>query len=69
MASSDMLKIRLDFSRMEAGVIKLHAAAFDLQTLLNKIENALAPQADSKDLHYRTRETTLTIDSDAALVR
>lgn len=67
-ASSDMLNTLLDFSRIEAGVVKPHVAAFDLQTLLNKIENDLAPQADSKGLVYRTRETRLTIDSDAALV-
>lgn len=68
MASSDMLNTLLDFSRIEAGVVKPHIAAFDLQTLLNKIENDLAPQADAKGLVYRTRETTVTIASDAALV-
>ena len=68
MASSDMLNTLLDFSRIEAGVVKPHVAAFDLQTLLNKIENDLAPQADSQGLLYRTRETRLTVDSDAALV-
>ena len=67
-ASSDMLNTLLDFSRIEAGVVKPHNAPFDLQTLLNKIENDLAPQADAKGLVYRTRETNLTIDSDAALV-
>ena len=67
-ASSDMLNTLLDFSRIEAGVVKPHTAAFDLQTLLNKIENDLAPLADAKGMVYRTRETTVTIDSDAALV-
>ena len=67
-ASSDMLNTLLDFSRIEAGVVKPHNVPFDLQTLLNKIENDLAPQADAKGLVYRTRETNLTIDSDAALV-
>ena len=67
-ASADMLNTLLDFSRIEAGVVKPHNVPFDLQTLLNKIENDLAPQADAKGLVYRTRETNLTIDSDAALV-
>ena len=68
MASSDMLNTLLDFSRIEAGVVTPHNAPFDLQTLLNKIENDLAPLADAKGLVYRTRETSLTIHSDAALV-
>ena len=68
MASSDMLNTLLDFSRIEAGVVEPLKAAFSLQTLLNKIENDLAPQADNKGLVYRTRETSVTIDSDAALV-
>ncbi len=68
MASSDMLNTLLDFSRIEAGVVKPHIVTFDLQPLLNKIENDLAPQADAKGLVYRTRETSITIASDAALV-
>ena len=67
-ASSDMLNTLLDFSRIEAGVVMPHSAPFDLQTLLNKIENDLAPQADAKGLVYRTRETAVTINSDAGLV-
>lgn len=68
LASSDMLNTLLDFSRVEAGVVMPLAQPFSLQDLLNKIENDLAPLADAKGLVYRTRETTLVVDSDAALV-
>lgn len=67
-ASSDMLNTLLDFSRIEAGVVQPMAAPFKLQTLLHKIENDLAPLANAKGLVYRTRETSVMIDSDASLV-
>lgn len=68
LASSDMLNTLLDFSRIEAEVVQPHKRPFDLQALLQKIENDLAPLADAKGLVYRSRETTLTVDSDASLV-
>jgi CheY-like chemotaxis protein len=39
-----------------------------LQPLLNRIENELAPQADTKGLVYRSRETHAAVESDPALV-
>lgn len=68
LASSEMLNTLLDFSRIEAGVLQPVRLPFDLQTLLNKIENDLAPQADAKDMVYRSRETCISVDSDATLV-
>ncbi|MFZ6756258.1 hybrid sensor histidine kinase/response regulator [Undibacterium sp. Ji50W] len=67
-ASSEMLDTLLDFSRIEAGVIESHLRPFTLQVLLNKIENDLAGQADSKGIVYRSRETSTIVDSDPALV-
>lgn len=67
-ASGAMLNTLLDFSRIEAGVIKPQIRAFLLQPLLNKIENEFAPQADEKGLVYRTRETPLAVQSDPMLV-
>ena len=67
-ASSEMLSTLLDFSRIEAGVIKPQLQPFRLQPMLNKVENELAPQADMKGLVYRTRETDLIVQSDPALV-
>lgn len=67
-ASGEMLNTLLDFSRIEAGVIKPAVRPFRLQPLLNKIENELAPQADAKGIVYRSRETHLAVLSDPALV-
>lgn len=67
-ASAEMLNTLLDFSRIEAGVVKPGLQAFSLQPLLNKIENDLAPQADAKGLIYRTRETQLSVHSDPNLL-
>jgi signal transduction histidine kinase len=68
LASSEMLNTLLDFSRIDAGVVKPHIQPFQLQTLLYKIENDLAPLADAKGMVYRSRETHVTIQSDATLV-
>jgi CheY-like chemotaxis protein len=67
-ASRKMLDTLLDFSRIEAGVIKPQVQTFRLQPLLNKMENELAMQADEKGIVYRTRETSLAVQSDPALV-
>jgi len=67
-ASNEMIKTLLDYSRIEAGVIKPVFRPFRLQPLLNKIENELAPLADKKGIVYRTRETRLEVQSDPALV-
>ncbi|WP_244507525.1 ATP-binding response regulator [Methylobacterium phyllostachyos] len=67
-ASTDMLNTLLDFSRLEAGVVKPSPRAFELQPLLDKIEADLAHLADAKSLIYRTLPTDLAIVSDAALL-
>ena len=67
-ASADMLNTLLDFSRIEAGVVKPQVQAFLLQTVLNKIEREFEPQADAKGLTYRSRETRLRVQSDPALI-
>ncbi len=67
-ASSEMLGTLLDFSRIEAEVIKPQYQAFALQPLLNKLEVELAPLADAKGLVYRSRETQLAVTSDPALL-
>jgi signal transduction histidine kinase len=63
-----MLHTLLDFSRIEAGVVEPQCEAFLLQPLLIKIESELAPQANTKGLFYRTRDSTATLYSDPALV-
>ena len=67
-ASGEMLNTLLDFSRIEAGVIEPQRQPFRLQPLLNKIENELAPQADAKNLVYRSRETRAVVNSDPLLL-
>lgn len=67
-ATRDMLDSLLDFSRIEAGIIQPVKQNFALQTLLHAIENDLAPVADSKKLAYRSRDTRVVVQSDAALV-
>ncbi len=67
-ASSDMLNTLLDFSRIDAGVLQPQLCAFRLQPLLHQIETEVAPQADAKQLIYRSRETHLAVHSDPALI-
>ncbi|TXT41549.1 MAG: integral membrane sensor hybrid histidine kinase [Comamonadaceae bacterium] len=66
--SRDMLNKLLDFSRIEAGVIEPNLQPVGLQSLLHKIERDLAPQANEKDLVYRSRETHLSVRSDPVLL-
>lgn len=67
-ASAELLNALLDFSRIEAGVIETQLQPIRLQHLLTKIENELAPQADAKDIVYRSRETHITVQSDPLLL-
>lgn len=67
-ASAEMLNTLLDFSRIEAGVVEPHIQPVGLQTVLNKIENELAPVAVAKGLVYRSRETRLVALCDQMLV-
>lgn len=67
-AAREMLNTLLDFSKLEAGVVKAHPIAFRLQPLLHKLEAEFAPQANARGLVYRTRDTTATVFADPALV-
>ena len=67
-ASAEMLNTLLDFSRLEAGVVKPEIQSFKVQALLNKIEREFVQQADAKGLEYRSRESTLSLQSDPALI-
>lgn len=67
-ASAEMLNTLLDFSRIEAGVIRPRQSAFHLQQLFYRLENELAHLADAKSIVYRCRETHLAVFSDPALL-
>ena len=67
-SSAQMLDTLLDFSRLEAGVIRPKRQDFSTQRLLHKIEREFGPQSDAKGIFYRSRETVLVARSDPALV-
>ena len=67
-ASADMLNTLLDFSRIEAGVVEPRMQGFKLQPILNRIEGEFGPQADARDLVYRSIETGFVVHSDPILV-
>jgi signal transduction histidine kinase len=66
-AASEMLTTLLDFSRLEAGVVQPQAKGFLLQPLISKLEQEFGVQADTSDLVYRTRETSLAAMADPNL--
>lgn len=67
-AAAEMLTTLLDYSRLEAGVIKAHRAPFAVQPLLSALEQEFGGQADAAALVYRTRETSAAALADRALV-
>ncbi len=67
-ATGDMLATLLDFSKVDAGVIKPQMQPFALQPLFHKLEAEMAPLAEAKGLAFRLRDTTLVLQADPALV-
>ncbi|KQO13679.1 histidine kinase [Acidovorax sp. Leaf76] len=67
-AAAEMLTTLLDYSRLEAGVVKVHPAPFAVQPLLSALEQEFGVQADTAGLVYRTRETSAAAHADRALV-
>jgi len=66
-AASEMLTTLLDFSRLEAGVVKSRPKPILLQPLLIKLEQEFGLQADAKNLVFRSRDTTLAALADPNL--
>ena len=67
-AANEMLNTLLDFSKVDAGVVKPQSRGFALQPLFHKLERELAPLAESKGLAFRLRDTQLVAQADPALV-
>jgi signal transduction histidine kinase/CheY-like chemotaxis protein len=67
-ASSEMFNTLLDFSRIDAGIIQPKITSFWIQAVLNKIEREFSQQADAKGLSYHSRESSLIVHSDPALI-
>lgn len=63
----DLLKTLLDFSRIEAGVVKAHSVSFPLQPLLYQLFNQFGNQADKAGLIFRLRDTSQWVDADPLL--
>ena len=68
LATGEMLNTLMDFSKVDAGVIKPVMQPFALQPLLSKLERELAPLAEEKGLAFRMRDTSLVLHADPALV-
>ena len=67
-AAAEMLTTLLDYSRLEAGVVKVRPAAFSVQSLFTSLEQEFGVQADASALVYRTRETSAAALADKSLV-
>ena len=67
-AAAEMLTTLLDYSRLEAGVVKVRPVAFAVQPLLTALEQEFGVQADTAGLVYRTRETSAAAFADRSLV-
>lgn len=67
-ASSSMLNTLLDFSRIEAGVVRAEIRPCALDLVLEKIENDLAPTAESKGLSLRFRHRGRVVETDPHLL-
>lgn len=67
-AANEMLNTLLDFSKVDAGVVKPQPRSFALQPLCHQLEREMAPVAESKGLAFRLRDTQLVAHADPALV-
>lgn len=67
-AAGEMLHRLMDLSAIETNSLKPDIQVFRIQPLLNKIESEFMPQANTKGLQYRSRETPLSAHSDPALL-
>lgn len=68
LATGDMLATLMDFSKVDAGVVRPHPQPFAMQPLFQKLERELAPLAEEKGLAFRMRDTSLVLHADPALV-
>lgn len=67
-ATGEMLNTLMDFSKVDAGVVKPQMQPFALQPLFRKLEREMAPLAEEKGLAFRMRDTSVILHADPALV-
>ncbi|MDH3280439.1 MAG: ATP-binding protein [Gammaproteobacteria bacterium] len=67
-ALQGLLDALLDVSRLDAGVVTANLSDFCIQSLLDRIETAFAPEAINRELLFRVRHHALTVHSDPVLL-
>jgi len=67
-ATGEMLNTLMDFSKVDAGVVKPQMQPFALQPMFRKLEREMAPLAEDKGLAFRMRDTSVILHADPALV-
>jgi signal transduction histidine kinase/CheY-like chemotaxis protein len=64
----DLLGAILDYSRLDSAFIEPVINNFNLQPLLNKLKHELGGNAAMHNLDYRSRETSLAVETDEVLL-
>ncbi len=67
-ALQGLLDALLDVSRLDAGVVSANLIDFRVNTLLERIENAFAPDATDRGLRFRVARCRLAVHSDPVLL-
>lgn len=67
-ATGEMLNTLMDFSKVDAGVVKPQMQPFALQPMFRKLEREMAPLAEEKGLAFRMRDTSVILHADPSLV-
>jgi signal transduction histidine kinase len=67
-ALQGLLDALLDVSRLDAGVVTANLSDFRVRTVLERIENAFAPDASDRGLLFRVAHCRLAVHSDPVLL-
>jgi len=65
---ADLIETLLDISKLDAGAVTPRPAEFGIQSLLNRIENALSTGTRAKGLRLRIRPSSLRVWTDPLLL-
>jgi signal transduction histidine kinase/CheY-like chemotaxis protein len=68
LALEGMFNVLLDVSKLESGVLSVHAQTFRLRPMLARLDQEWAGAAEEKGLRLRTRRSGLAVRSDAILL-
>lgn len=67
-AAGEMLDTLMDFSKVDAGVIKPQPRPFALQQVFHRLQREVAPLAEEAGLAFRMRDTNVQVNADPSLV-